>query len=73
MTDGRDNYELTQAELAAALNEWMRRYIEEPERFEREFKTIAQFQEEDGMLIEASYGRDGAAYLLKLHQEISTR
>lgn len=45
-------------ELADAFAEWLRRYHEEPERFEQEYPS----DEED-------YGRGCAAYLLKLLEE----
>jgi hypothetical protein len=62
--------ELTESQLANAFNEWMRRYIDEPERFEREFESVRQFEAEanEGT---PSYGADCAAYLLKMHQELT--
>jgi len=63
---------LGESQIAAALNEWMRRFVEEPARFEREFETVDKFKIEGGMLGgEASYGVVCAAYLLQIHKEIS--
>ena len=66
-----DNYEMTQAEIAAALNEWQRRYIDEPERFQREFQTVAEFLAQEANGDVPSYGTEGAAYLLKIHGELT--
>lgn len=68
-----DNYEMTQGEIAAALNEWMRRFIEEPERFERDFETVRKFEHEQASEPdqEPSYGTVCSAYLLKIHQELN--
>ena len=61
---------LIEPQMVAAFNEWMRRYIEEPERYEREIQTVRQFLEEDGLYVEASYGRECAAYLIRLSKEL---
>lgn len=48
---------------AQAFNEWMRRYIEEPERFRREWESIEQFKAEGA---NPTYGDRCAAYLAEL-------
>jgi hypothetical protein len=55
-----------EARMAAAFNEWMRLFTEEPEKFEREFRTVQQFllDKEEGR--EPSYGTSCAAFLVKL-------
>lgn len=58
---------LTDTEIAAAMNEWMRRFIEDPSTFDHEFQTVSEFLRED----EPSYGRVCAAYLLKIHQDLT--
>ncbi|WP_374833927.1 hypothetical protein [Paenochrobactrum pullorum] len=52
--------------VAKAFNEWMRRYTESPEQFEREWETVGEYlkQQDDG--VEPDYGKSCAAYLLKL-------
>lgn len=54
---------------AKAFNEWMRRFVEEPERFEREFQTVARFKAEEAMDKEPTYGECCAAYLAQLEKE----
>lgn len=66
-----DNYEMTQAEIAKAFNEWMRRFIADPVRYEVEFRSVMQFTAETSTGTDNSYGIDCAAYLLKLHREIT--
>ncbi len=58
-------------ELPALFNEWMRRYTEEPEKFEAEFKTVGEYLKEVGEGVEPSYGEHSAAYLLKLRDEMA--
>ncbi|MGE8129025.1 hypothetical protein ACQKQD_18790 [Methylobacterium sp. NPDC080182] len=57
---------MTNAQMAKCFNEWMRRFIEEPARFEREFQTVSDFlcDESDGK--EPSYGEVSAAYMREL-------
>jgi hypothetical protein len=53
----------TTQELQWAFNEWMRRYIKNPESFEREFQSVQKFQSSKGR---PSYGKNCTDYLLKL-------
>lgn len=57
--------------IARAFNEWMRRYIDEPEAFAREFEIVGQFLGEqlNGGL--PSYGATCAAYLAQLCAELA--
>ena len=55
--------------LVAAFNEWMRRYIEEPERFRREIQSVREFLAEEQGGKQPSYGQRCAVYLLKLMDE----
>lgn len=57
--------------MAKAFNEWMRRYIEEPERFEREFRAVENFKREESEGAEPSYGEACAAYMAQLAGEIA--
>ncbi len=50
-------------QLASALNEWMRRFIDEPNRFEQEFVSVNRFLKEIADGAEPSYGEVGAKYL----------
>jgi hypothetical protein len=62
---------IDQDTLAAAFNEWMRRYIEEPERFAHEIQTVRQFMATMADGNEPSYGDECAAYLLELSAALS--
>lgn len=58
------------AKMAAAFNEWLRRYTEEPERYDAEFRYIGQFLEESAGGVTPSYGETCAAYLTELAAEL---
>ena len=60
---------MEKVKLCAAFNEWMRRYIAEPSRFEREWELIVQFQKEEAVNKEPSYGTIAVAYLEQLMAE----
>lgn len=55
--------------VAQAFNEWMRRYTENPEQFEREWQTVSEFLVQQGKGEEPDYGKSCAAYLSKLIDE----
>ena len=56
---------------AAAFNEWMRRYTEEPEEFKGEWESIRQFLREHHEGLEPTYGENCDAYLAKLEAELA--
>lgn len=62
---------MDELQMAAAFNEWMRRYIEEPEQFEREFQSVTEFNAAVDSGNPPSYGTDCAAYMLKVHGELT--
>lgn len=51
---------------AEAFDEWMRRYIENPEGYEREFQTVSRFLEEQAPGRTTDYGNACDAYLALL-------
>lgn len=57
------------AQMVKCFNEWMRRFIEEPDRFEREFKTVNAFLADEAGGREPSYGETSAAYMAQLASE----
>lgn len=57
---------LKRRSMAAAFNEWMRLYTDEPERFAREFQTVGDYLTEKGAGKTPSYGKTSAAYLRRL-------
>lgn len=61
----------TQVTIAKAFNEWMRRYTDEPEQFDREWQYVGDFLKQQGEGVEPDYGASCAAYLLKLIDEAS--
>lgn len=61
---------MTQEQTAACFNEWMRRYIDEPERFSREIQDVQDFLRAEASGQEPSYGAECAAYLAKLHADL---
>jgi hypothetical protein len=54
---------MTDEQMAKALNEWMRRYIDEPDRFIAEFKTVMDFLQQEASGQEPSYGDHCVAYM----------
>ena len=61
---------MTNAQMVKALNEWMRRFIEEPGRFEHEFETVNQFLKDEAEGREPTYGETGAAYMAQIAAEM---
>ncbi len=55
---------------AEILNEWMRRYTQEPDKFEREFVTVGEFLKDESAGLEPSYGAVCAAYMEKINSEL---
>ena len=62
--------DMDQSLMAKCFNEWMRRFIEEPERFAREFQSVTEFQREEAEGKEPSYGESCAGYLTQLAGEL---
>ena len=52
-----------------AFNEWMRRYIEEPERYQAEFRTVVAFKKAEDEGREPDYGERCHAYMIHLMAE----
>lgn len=60
---------MDQEKTAAAFNEWMRRYVETPEQFAREWQTVTKFQAEQSKGKKLSYGVICAEYFARLLNE----
>lgn len=56
--------------IAEAFNEWMKRYTERPEEYNREFQSVIEFLEESKAGEIPTYGDRSAAYLQKLIDEV---
>lgn len=61
---------MTNAQMVKCFNEWMRRFVEEPGRVQREFETVNEFLKDEADGREPTYGETSAAYMEKLAQEI---
>jgi uncharacterized protein (DUF2267 family) len=61
---------MTKTVLAACLNEWMRRYIEAPKRFDAEFQTVRDFLEDQATGGEERYGLESAEYLERIASDL---
>ena len=61
---------MDKAKLAKAFNEWLRRYEQEPERFQTEYQVMKEFLRDQAEGREPSYGDRQAAYLEKLLAEV---
>lgn len=61
---------MTNAQMAKCFNEWMRRFINEPDAFQREFETVNDFLRDEGDGREPTYGEVSAAYMAKLATEV---
>lgn len=67
----RKDMRMTVPAVKAAFNEWMRRYIEEPERFKREWETVGEYIQEKGQGQIPSYGERCVVYLEGLIEEMA--
>ncbi len=56
--------------MPAAFNEWMRRYIEEPGRFRREWQTVNEYLQQTSESKTPSYGERCTAYLCGIIEEL---
>ena len=66
-----NNRTITYDEQIKISNEWMRRYIETPEEFAREFESVTSFLTDTAEGREPSYGERCAAYCFKLLDEMN--
>ena len=63
---------VTNEQMARAFNEWMRRFVDDPDRFEHEFKTIGEYLKEANNGGVPSYGEQSTAYMEKLINEMAS-
>lgn len=62
--------EAAHANLALAFNEWMRRYIEDPDGFASAWASVKRSLAEQANGEEQSYGANCAAYICDLMAEL---
>ena len=60
---------MTNAQMAKCFNEWMRRFIEEPDRFQHEFESVNAYLRDQAEGREPTYGETSAAYMGQLAAE----
>ncbi len=60
---------MNNAQMVKCFNEWMRRFIEEPDRFHHEFETVNGFLRDEAEGREPSYGETCAALMQQLATE----
>jgi hypothetical protein len=58
-------------EMTRTSNEWLRRYIETPEEFAREFQSVTDFLTDTAAGREPTYGELCTAYQFKLLEDMS--
>ena len=61
---------MSAADMARTSNEWLRRYIEEPEKFAREFEYVRDFLGDVAAGREPDYGEVCTAYQFQLLAEL---
>ena len=61
---------MTNAQMVKCFNEWMRRFIEDPDKFSAEFQTVNQFLADQADGRELTYGETCAALMTKLAVEV---
>ncbi len=57
--------------MVKVLNEWQRKYIENPNEFEAEFRTVIAYLKDIDDGVEPSYGKSCVAYMLELAKQIN--
>lgn len=61
---------MTEKEMTACFNEWMRQYTEDPEKFEATFRTVMEFLENTKGSKEPTYGQSCTAFMKKLRHNL---
>ncbi len=56
--------------MVKVLNEWQRRYIDNPEQFEVEFRTVLEYLKDIENGVEPSYGKSCVEYMYKLEADL---
>lgn len=64
---------LPRAVLVVLMNEWMRRFIEEPEKFSRQFQDVQTFMAEEAEGKEPTYGEQCTNYLFWLRKDLISK
>lgn len=62
---------MSKQQMAAAFNEWMRRYTEDPTKFEVEFQTVGKYLADKAAGAEPSYGEVCAELMAEIAEVVS--
>lgn len=62
---------MSASDMSRSSNEWMRRFIEDPEKFAREFESVTRFLAAVAEGREPDYGERCTAYQFKLLEELN--
>jgi hypothetical protein len=68
MTESRT---ISAPDMVRTSNEWMRRFIEDPEKFAREFESVQDFLADEAAGVEPSYGQICTEYQFRLLDEMN--
>lgn len=60
---------VTKVQMVNCFNEWMRRVVEEPLRFEREFEQVGAALAAQSSGREPTYGEMSTAYMMQLAEK----
>ncbi len=61
---------MTTEQMASSFNEWMRRFTQEPDRYQREFETVSYFLQQLNGGFVPTYGAWCAGYLETISREL---
>jgi hypothetical protein len=62
---------MSSVDMARTSNEWMRRYIDEPEKFRAQFRTVSDFLADQAGGKQPTYGDECTAYQFFLLEELN--
>lgn len=65
-----DIFILTPVQMAKVMNEWRRRYYDDPEQFENDMVTMKRFAAAEAEGVEPDVGASDAAYIMFLAKEL---
>ena len=64
---------MTEDQTAAAFNEWMRRYTDEPDAFSQQWQDVVEYLKEIDAGTEPTYGQTCAAYLANIMADLDAK
>jgi hypothetical protein len=61
---------ISSVKLAEVFNEWMRLYIDEPEKFQSSWTSMKEFLLQEDQDLEPTYGTECAAFVFKIAESL---